>query len=152
MSRSYATAPEMNMPFHGAKIALLADQQILVILRDDRPDIPYPDHWDLPGGGREGDETPVACALRETKEELGLTIRPEAICWGRRFVLGDQANWFFVAPLAGGAVRDIRFGDEGQGWRLMTQTRFLRHPKAVPRFQVRLRLFRDQGGRGKTPR
>ena len=57
------------MSFSGAKLALFLGADLLVIKRDDRPDIPYPGYWDLPGGGREGDETPQACALRETYEE-----------------------------------------------------------------------------------
>nr|WP_231692828.1 NUDIX domain-containing protein [Vibrio campbellii] len=31
----------------------------------------YPNYWDLPGGGREGNETPEDCALRELKENSG---------------------------------------------------------------------------------
>ena len=56
------------MSFDGAKLALFLGKDLVVILRDDKPDIPYPAHWDLPGGGREGAETPEACALRETYE------------------------------------------------------------------------------------
>jgi 8-oxo-dGTP diphosphatase len=33
-----------------------------------------PDHWDLPGGKLEPGEDPVACAVRETKEETGLDV------------------------------------------------------------------------------
>ncbi len=33
---------------------------------------------------------------------------------------------------------DVRFGDEGQGWSLMTEAEFLQHPKVVPDFQDRL--------------
>ena len=43
--------------FTGVKAALLVEQSILVILRDDKPDIPWPNMWELPGGGREGQET-----------------------------------------------------------------------------------------------
>jgi len=67
------------MSFSGAKLALFLGVDLLVILRDDRPDIPYPGHWDFPGGGREGQETPEACALRETREEVGLVLRPSEL-------------------------------------------------------------------------
>ena len=69
------------MEFSGAKLALFLGQELLVILRDDRPDIPYPGHWDLPGGGREGDETPQACVLRETQEEVGLKLTENDLGW-----------------------------------------------------------------------
>lgn len=36
--------------FRGVKIALLVGKNILVILRDNKPDIPWPNMWELPGG------------------------------------------------------------------------------------------------------
>jgi len=40
--------------FQGCKIALICGDKILTILRDDKDDIPCPNMWELPGGGREG--------------------------------------------------------------------------------------------------
>ncbi|WP_299500904.1 NUDIX hydrolase [uncultured Roseobacter sp.] len=145
MVQPYASADEMNMPFTGAKLALLIGRGIITILRDDRTDIPYPGHWDLPGGGREGAETPLNCALRETREELGLDVPPDTVCWHRFYQTGDQSNWFFVARLALGAEQTIVFGDEGQCWRVMEVAEFLRHPGVVPRFQERLQDFLEEG-------
>jgi 8-oxo-dGTP diphosphatase len=62
--------------FTGAKIALLLDGHVLTYLRDDFPHLPWPAYWDLPGGGREGDEGPVDCALRELEEEFGMSYAP----------------------------------------------------------------------------
>lgn len=145
MTRSYATTPEMNMAFDGAKLALLVGRHIISVLRDDRVDIPWPGRWDLPGGGREGCEIPVDCALRETREEVGLQVAPEAIFWGRRFVRQGRANWFFAARLDPRTLRDITFGGEGQGWALMQIPAFLDHPRAVPHFQDRLRICLEEG-------
>ena len=41
---------EQALDFIGSKVALLCDDKVLTILRDDKPTIPYPNHWDLPGG------------------------------------------------------------------------------------------------------
>ena len=44
--------------------------EILLLLRDNKPGIPYPDTWDLPGGHLEEGETPTECLCREMCEEL----------------------------------------------------------------------------------
>jgi 8-oxo-dGTP diphosphatase len=44
--------------------------EVLLLLRDDKPDIPYPDMWDLPGGHVDNGETPEACIVREMLEEI----------------------------------------------------------------------------------
>ncbi|MDU7015379.1 MAG: NUDIX domain-containing protein, partial [Streptococcus mitis] len=51
--------------FQGCKIALICGDKVLTILRDDKDDIPCPNMWELPGGGREGNESPFECAARE---------------------------------------------------------------------------------------
>lgn len=44
--------------------------EVLLILRDNKPEIPYPNTWDLPGGHVEGNESPSDCISREMGEEL----------------------------------------------------------------------------------
>ncbi|MCJ2055469.1 NUDIX hydrolase [Methylobacterium sp. J-048] len=128
-------------PFTGAKIALVLGDEILVYRRDDRPDIPFPGLWDLPGGGRENEESPADCALRETHEECGLNIEPERIVWQRRYPSwsGTGASAYFcAAPLLLVEVERIQFGSEGTAWRLMSAVRFIAHPRAVPHLQDRV--------------
>lgn len=151
MTRFYVTEPEMNMPFEGAKIALILGDQIVTILRDDRPDIPYPAHWDLPGGGREGAEAPVPCVLRETQEELGLQLKPEMIHWGRQFAFAGCLTWFFAARLPLEITQSIRFGDEGQRWALMNLPEFLSHPMSVPQLCDRLNIYLGETLERKNP-
>lgn len=127
--------------FVGAKLALFLGDHLAVILRDDIPDIPWPGRLDLPGGGREGQESPAACALRETHEELGLVIAPAALRWGQRFIGDAGPVWFFAAHLDVARARDIVFGNEGQGWHLMHPAAYLTDPRAIPPFQDRLRLY-----------
>ncbi len=49
-------------------------QQVLLLLRDNNPLIPYPNVWDLPGGHLEPGESPAQCIVREMKEEIGYTL------------------------------------------------------------------------------
>jgi 8-oxo-dGTP diphosphatase len=56
------------------------DRKLLIYLRDDKPNIPFPNHWDFFGGHVEEGETPEQALMREVKEELGF----------------DLLNWEFV--------------------------------------------------------
>lgn len=50
-------------------------KQILLLLRDDKPNIPYPNCWDILGGNVEEGETPEQCIIREMREEIGRDIQ-----------------------------------------------------------------------------
>lgn len=49
-------------------------RQVLLFLRDDKADIPYPNTWDIPGGHVEDNETPEQCIVREMREEMGIEL------------------------------------------------------------------------------
>ncbi len=127
----------MTEAFIGAKLAILVGDKIVTILRDDFPTIPYPDHWDLPGGGREGNETPQECVLRETFEELGLQFAHDYLLWA----YNPPESWFFVTEKPNIDLESIRFGDEGQCWRLADISWFLESARTVPNQPDRLRKY-----------
>lgn len=121
--------------FTGAKLAAVHDARLLVYRRDDRPDIPFPNLWDLPGGGREGDETPAACVLRELEEEFGLVLPARRLTYARPYPHwrdGAQTAHFFGLALDPDEIAAIRFGEEGQHWQMMAIADFTAHPEAVP--------------------
>jgi 8-oxo-dGTP diphosphatase len=129
--------------FVGAKAALFCGDAILTCLRDTHPGLPWPGMWDLPGGGRDGDESPEACLLRELHEEFGLRLPASRLTW--RVVLPamlypERQSVFFAGTVTADEVASIRFGEEGQGWKLMPTDRFLTHPKAIPDLQRRVRM------------
>ena len=128
--------------FVGAKLALFMGPHLVVLLRDDRQGLAYPGMWDFPGGGREPDETPVACVLRETTEEIGLRLAPQDLLWGRGFEAKGRRGWLFLARQPFRRLGAIRFGSEGQGWRLMSPCAYLAHPRGIPLLKHRLTTAR----------
>lgn len=49
--------------------------EFLLALRDNKPGIPFPNHWDLIGGHLEEGETPDVALVREVKEELNIELK-----------------------------------------------------------------------------
>jgi 8-oxo-dGTP diphosphatase len=64
----------MEKPLAAGIILINSARQILLILRDDIPSIPFPNHWDLPGGHVQEGESPEACVRREMLEEMDLEL------------------------------------------------------------------------------
>ena len=59
----------------GAGILFLnSASQVLLLLRDIKPTIPFPNCWDIPGGMIDPGETPEQCVVREMREEIGKSI------------------------------------------------------------------------------
>ncbi|WP_136636498.1 NUDIX domain-containing protein [Pseudooceanicola onchidii] len=124
--------------FGAAKLILLIGGKLLVIRRDDRPDIPWPDHLDFPGGGREGSETAEVCVLRETEEELGLSLSAADLIWRVQAPGPSGPSIFFAAEFGPDIAHDVVLGDEGQSWELMPPRSYFTHPQAIPHFADRL--------------
>jgi 8-oxo-dGTP diphosphatase len=134
----------MNDNFHGVKIALLLGDTLLTYLRDDTPSIPWPAHWDLPGGGREGDETPTACILREIAEEFQFDLDSAQITYTRTYPAlhdGRVPSIFMVGTVTATQIASIQFGSEGQRWQMMKKDVFLAHPCAVESLKNRLQAY-----------
>ena len=130
--------------FTGCKIALICDGQMLTILRDDKMTIPWPNMWELPGGGREGDESPFECAAREVYEELGIHLNEDCLLWSKVYpsmLFEGRQSVFMVGQLSQDQFDNITFGDEGQTYKLMSIEEFLNSKQAVPQLQERVRDY-----------
>jgi len=57
----------------GAGIILLnRNNEVLLLLRDNKIDIPFPNMWDIPGGKVEEGESPEQALRREMMEEMSI--------------------------------------------------------------------------------
>ena len=135
---------DSRMDFTGSKIALICGGKVLTILRDDKDDILCPNMWDLPGGGREGDESPFDCAQREVYEELGIHLTEECLLWSKVYssvLFEGKQSVFMVGQLSQDQFDSIVFGDEGQAYQLMKVEEFLTSSQVIPQLQRRLRDY-----------
>ena len=130
--------------FQGCKIALICGDKVLTILRDDKDDIPCPNMWELPGGGREGNESPFECAAREVYEELRIHLTEDCLLWSKVYpsmLFADKQSVFLVGQLTQNQFDNITFGDEGQGYQLMNVEEFLSSSQVVPQLQERVKDY-----------
>ena len=119
---------DSRMDFQGCKIALICGDKVLTILRDDKDDIPCPNMWELPGGGREGNE--------------------DCLLWSKIYpsvIFKDKQSVFMVGQLRQEQFDNITFGNEGQAYKLMPIEEFLKSKQAVPQLQGRLRDYLEEG-------
>lgn len=73
----------------------------------------YKDAWDIPGGYVEQGESPYAAAVREVKEELGLTVSVGnmlAVDWAPAENEGDKILFLFAGPVLA-ADQEFSFAD-----------------------------------------
>ena len=136
-----------RIDFTGCKIALICEGQILTILRDDKPTIPWPNLWELPGGGREGDESPFECVAREVYEELNIQLSKDDVIWSRVYpsmLDENKKSVFLVGKLTQEQFESIIFGDEGQSYKLVSFEEFLTSDRVVPQLQGRLRDYLEE--------
>ena len=98
----------------------------------------------LPGGGREGNETPFECVAREVYEELNIQLSKDDVIWSGIYpgILDEKKQFvFLVGNLAQEEFGRIDFGDEGQGYKLVSFEEFLTSDRVVPQLQERVRDY-----------
>ena len=91
------------------------DGRLLIYLRDDKPDIPFPNHWDFFGGHVEAGETPEQALVREVQEELGVQLKSWHFFRRYECLSGDaypNIKYIYHAQIGGRAAKLVL--NEGQ--------------------------------------
>ncbi len=90
------------------------NNKILLFLRDDKPDIPAPNCWQLPGGRVEASETPESCIKRELEEEV--TYVPKKLSFLTKLRMQDGMYvYIYYAFVEDRKSKNFRIGEyEGQ--------------------------------------
>ena len=125
---------EKNRNFYGSKGLIFFDDNILVYRRDDKTKN-YPFFIDLPGGGKEEDESPFETFQRETKEEFGIEIEKEEIIYAKQYMSVtdlSKESYFFVIKTKK-KTEDIIFGNEGIEYFFLTLKDYLDLNDTIPR-------------------
>ena len=129
-----------KIDFNGAKGLVFLEDKILTYRRDYKTDNKA-GYIDLPGGGREEDESPFDTFKRETKEEFGIDIEKSEIefsCAIQSMIEPNKKSYFIVAKTLRFKPEDIIFGNEGTEWILMTPEEFIKRPDGIKRQQKRV--------------
>lgn len=130
--------------FTASKGFLICEGAVLMMLRDDVPNIPFPNMWDLIGGAREEGETPFECLSRETEEECNISISEDQVVWRREYPSihhPEKRSFMFTLEISAEQVNSIKLGDEGQKLKMMSFEEFFEKGDVIPHFKDRPRDF-----------
>lgn len=132
-----------KIDFNGAKGFVFVGEKILCYRRDGKTtNLPF--KIDLPGGGREGNESPFETFRRETMEEFGIEIEKENIVYAnthQSIIEPNKQSYFIVAKLPKDFENRIVFGNEGLEFLLLDIEDYLSRNDVVERHKVRLREY-----------
>jgi len=137
-----------------AAILLTEDGRYVMQLRDDKPDIWYPNHWGCFGGAVEAGESPEQALERELSEEIELP--PRMGTYFTRFdfdmkVLGLQSYYriYYLLTLSAGELERLRI-HEGREIQAFDGDSLLRSERVTPYDAFALMLHHDRAriGRG----
>ena len=129
--------------FHGVKGIIFIKDKMLVYRRDTKT-TDFPLCIDLPGGGRENNETPFETFKREVKEEFGLKLSGNDVAYAKQYMSAmdiTKESYFIVTKPLKVKEREIIFGDEGLEFFLMKPDEYLKLNDAIGRQQLKVKEY-----------
>lgn len=126
--------------FHGVKGLVFIGEKMLVSRRDNNTS-DFPLHIDLPGGGKENNETPFEAFKREVKEEFGIEIEQSDIVYAKQYMSVmdiTKESYFIVVKPLNIKESDIIFGDEGLEFFFIKPEEYLKLSDGIGRHQAKV--------------
>lgn len=123
----------------GSKAIVVHGDKICLVLRDNNPNIAYPNVWNTPGGGIDEGETPREAMIRELKEEINLDAT-EIIDLGTTTYSDGSLVYRFFIPVTDEQFQNIHLVSEGQRLDWFTFDEVLTLAKS-PHLSVYLKTF-----------
>jgi len=119
-----------------AALILVEGSGYLMQLRDSRPDIWYPGHWGLFGGGVEPGEDPLMALARELEEELELELQAPKFFAEFHFDLRELKlkryfRRFYIVTISHVVAAGLVL-HEGAEMRIFAGDSILREPRVTP--------------------
>ena len=101
------------------KVVLLDDRDNVLLIRRSKTAPRRPLQWDLPGGMVEPGENPEQAALRETKEETGVTVTAERLdlVWSATKMVDDvSVTWLIYLTRVKDTAITLSFEHDIASW------------------------------------
>lgn len=130
--------------FTGVKTALLWEGKLFIYRRDNKPGLRFANLWDFFGGGREANETPMQCLIRELQEELGILIDPRQVVFSKVFPAMHDPSidaYFMVVNLTDTQAKEYKFGSEGSTCKFIEIKDFMADADVIPYLKPRLASY-----------
>ncbi|MFA7192487.1 MAG: NUDIX domain-containing protein [Candidatus Paceibacterota bacterium] len=125
---------EKDRNFHGVKGLIFIEDKILVYRRDNKTKS-FPFYIDLPGGGKEKDESAFDTFKRESQEEFGISIEKENVIYAKKYTsaMDQSKESYFIVVKTYKTKDDVNFGDEGLEYFLLKIEEYLQLNDSIPR-------------------
>ena len=116
----------------------------MLIYRRDTNTEYFPLYIDLPGGGKELDESPFETFQREVKEEFGISINEGDIVYAKKYIgVMDPTkdSYFFATKNLDSVSHPVIPGNEGSEFSSIEIKEYLELTDAINRQQDRVREY-----------
>lgn len=97
----------------GVKVFVMYNKRLLLILRDGKLNIPFPNTWNLPGGGIDKGESGEEAIRRELKEEIKI-VPKNLVYLGKQIYPDGSEVLRYLAKLSDSEYKNVNLGSEGQ--------------------------------------